>query len=81
MKIENRDVFLTKELAEYLQGFPEDTEVQIIVIDCHHERKYAFPISRLALITDEEEPMMFLDIDSKDPRDVTREEGEEDDDQ
>lgn len=77
MKVENRDVFVAKELIEYLQGFPEDSEVQIIVLDCHEERKYAFPIDRLSLITDEEEPMMFLDIDSKDPRDVTREEDEE----
>ena len=66
--------FNNGELIRYLQGFPGDAEVQIIVLDCHEERKYSFPVSRLALITDEDHPVFFLDIDRKNPIDVTREE-------
>ena len=66
-----------KDVLEYLQGFPEDSNIQIIVLDCHQERKYGFQIDKLSLITDEGYPMMFLDIDSQNPEDVTREEDEE----
>ena len=66
--------FNNKELMEYLKTFPGDAEVQIIVLDCHEERKYSFPVSRLALITDEDHPVFFLDVNRKNPIDVTREE-------
>lgn len=69
--------FNTKELVEYLQGFPEDTEVRINVIDCHQDTKYGFVIDRLAMITDEEYPIIFLDIDSQNPADITAREGDE----
>lgn len=65
------------ELIKYLQNFPENSEFRIIVIDCHQERKYGFPIDRLALITNEDYPVMFLDIDSQKAVDITREEDED----
>ena len=77
MKAENnRDVFMAKELIEYLQGFPEDSSSD------HRARLPSREEIRISdrqagMITDEEEPIMFLDIDSKDPRDVTREEDED----
>lgn len=69
--------FNAKELIEYLQGFPDDTEVRINVIDCHQDTKYGFVIDRLAMITDEEYPIIFLDIDSQNPVDVTAREDDE----
>jgi len=66
-------LFKNKELIEYLQRFQEDSEAQIIVVDCHKERKYAFHIDRLAFITDEKFPVMFLDIDTANPDDLTSE--------
>ena len=81
MKAENRDVFMTKELIEYLQGFPEDTEVHINVIDCHQDTKYGFVIDRLALITDEEYPVIFLDIDSQKAVDITARKDDPDEEQ
>lgn len=65
------------ELIKYLQNFPEDSEFRINVIDCHQERKYGFPINRLALIIGEDYPVMFLDIDTEQAVDVTREEDED----
>ena len=65
----------TKELIEYLQGFPEETEVSMIVIDASRERKYAFRVENLSLITGEAFPQMWLHIDKEAPVDVTREEG------
>lgn len=65
------------ELIRYLQNFPEDSEFRINVIDCHQERKYGFPIDRLALIIDEDYPVMFLDIDTEQAMDVAREEDED----
>ena len=55
---------------------PEDTEVRINVIDCHQDTKYGFVIDRLAMITDEEYPIIFLDIDSRNPVDITAREDE-----
>lgn len=69
--------FNTKELIEYLQGFPDDTEVRFNVIDCHRDTKYGFVIDRLAMITDEEYPIIFLDINSQNPVDITAREGDE----
>lgn len=68
--------FNTKQLVEYLQGFQEDTEVRFNVIDCHQDTKYGFVIDRLAMITDEEYPIIFLDIDSQNPVDITARKGE-----
>lgn len=73
--------FNTKELIEYLQGFPEDTEVHINVIDCHQDTKYGFVIARLALITDEEYPVIFLDIDSQKAVDITARKDDSDEEQ
>lgn len=70
------ELFNTKELIEYLQGFPDDTEVRINVIDCHRDTKYGFVIDRLTVITDEEYPIIFLDIDSQNPVDITAREDE-----
>ena len=81
MKAENRDVFMAKELIEYLHGFPEDTEVHINVIDCHQDTKYGFVIDRLALITDEEYPVIFLDIDSQKAVDITARKDDPDEEQ
>lgn len=65
------------ELIKYLQNFPEDSEFRINVIDCHQERKYGFLIDRMALITDEDYPVMFLDIDAEQAVDITRKEDED----
>lgn len=65
------------EMIEYLQSFPEDSEFRINVIDCHQERKYGFPIDRVALITDEDYPVMFLDINAEQAVDITRKEDED----
>ena len=71
--------FNNGELIRYLQGFPEDTEVRINVIDCHQDTKYGFVIDRLAVITGEEHPVIFLDIDSRNPVDITAREDDEED--
>ena len=71
--------FNNGELIRYLQGFPEDTEVRINIIDCHQDTKYGFVIDRLAMITDEEYPIIFLDIDSQNPVDITAREDDEED--
>lgn len=71
--------FNNGELIRYLQGFPEDAEVRINVIDCHQDTKYGFVIDRLAMITDEEYPVIFLDIDSQNPVDITAREDDEED--
>lgn len=42
-----------KELIEYLQGFPDDADVHINVIDTHMDKKYGFVVERFAAITDE----------------------------
>lgn len=42
-----------KELIEYLQGFPDDADVHINVIDTHMDKKYGFAVERFAVITDE----------------------------
>ena len=75
------DAINTKELIEYLQGFPEDTEVHINVIDCHQDTKYGFVIERLALIIGEEYPVIFLDIDSQKAVDITAREDDSDEEQ
>lgn len=68
----------TKYLIEYLQGFPPEEDVFMIVIDASRERKYAFRVENLSLITGEAFPQMWLHIDKEAPVDVTREEGEKD---
>ena len=68
--------FNNGELIRYLQGFPEDAEVRFNVIDCHKDTKYGFVVERRAMITDEEYPIFFLDIDSRNPVDITAREDE-----
>lgn len=63
-----------KELIEYLQGFPDDADVNINVIDTHMDKKYGFVVERLAVITDEKDPIIFLDINHTEPVDVTKKE-------
>ena len=65
------------EMIEYMRNFTEDSEFRINVIDCHHERKYGFPINMVALITDEDYPVMFLDINAEQAVDITRKEDED----
>lgn len=63
-----------KELIEYLQGFPDDADVNINVIDTHMDKKYGFVVERLAVITDEKDPIIFLDINHQEPVDITKKE-------
>ena len=67
----------TEELIEYLQGFPPESYITMIALDTHQERKYAFRVEELSLITGEAFPQMWLHIDKEAPVDVTREEDEE----
>ncbi|MBE6005631.1 MAG: hypothetical protein E7238_00405 [Sarcina sp.] len=59
------------ELIRYLKGFPEDSEVSIIVIDTHQEEKIGFLDKDVIFITDEANPMIFLDIDRNNTEDIT----------
>jgi hypothetical protein len=70
---EQEDLLKTKELIEYLQDLPEGSQVQILVIDTHQERKYGFRIDRWGMVTDEEYPVIFLDIDREKCEDITKE--------
>lgn len=65
------------ELIRYLQGFPEDAEVSIIAIDTHQEEKIGFLDKDVIFITDEANPMIFLDIDRNNTEVIT-DDGEED---
>ena len=62
-----------KEMIEYLQSFPPESEIKILVIDTHGERKFAFGIENLMMITDDEMPIVILDIDRNDAKDITKE--------
>lgn len=63
-----------KELVEYFQGFPDDADVYINVIDTHMDTKYGFAVERFAVITDEKDPIIFLDINHLEPVDITKKE-------
>ena len=63
-----------KELIEYLQGYPDDADVHINVIDTHMDKKYGFVVERFAVITDEKDPIIFLDINHLEPVDITKKE-------
>ena len=63
----------TKELIEYLQGFPEESEVSLPVIDTKQERKYAFPVEEVVVITDDDHPVIFVRIDKESQKDITKE--------
>lgn len=78
MIIQERRNMTVKEFIEYLQGFPPEEDVSMIVIDASRERKYAFRVEHLSLIVGEAFPQIWLFIDKEAPVDVTREEGEED---
>lgn len=61
----------TQEMIEYLQAFAPESELKIFVIDTHEERKCLFRIENLLMITDEEMPVVFLDIDRNTTHDIT----------
>lgn len=61
----------TREMIEYMQAFPPESELKIFVIDTHEERKYLFRIEGISMITDEEMPVVFLDIDRNTTHDIT----------
>lgn len=63
-----------KELIEYLRGFPDDADVHINVIDTHMDKKYGFAVEGFAVITDEKNPIIFLDINHLEPVDITKKE-------
>lgn len=63
-----------KELIEYLQGFPDDADVHINVIDTHMDTKYGFAVERFAVITDEKTPIILLDINHLEPVDIAKKE-------
>ena len=63
-----------KELIEYFQGFPDDADVHINVIDTHMDKKYGFVVERFAAITDEKDQIIFLDINHQEPVDITKKE-------
>lgn len=60
-----------KEFIEYLQRFPMESEVSVAVIDATQRQKLAFEKRDIIMITDEDAPAVFINIDSRNSWDVT----------
>lgn len=65
------------EIISYLLGFQEDSEVSIVAIDTHQEKKVRFTDRDVILITDEANPTIFVDIDRNRTEDITDDDEEE----
>lgn len=61
------------ELIKYLQNFPEDSDVDIVVVDTHGEKKIGFTSKEVVFVTDMDNPMLFINIDRNDTLDITKE--------
>lgn len=59
------------EMIKYLQQFPKDEKVDIIAIDTHQEKKVGFTDKDVILITDEANPIIFIDIDRNRTEDIS----------
>lgn len=65
-----------KEWMDYLSGFPEDSEVGFVVLDAHQEGAVAFTDKELILLTGEDQPVVFINIDRRRTVDIFSEKAE-----
>ncbi len=61
-----------REMIEYLQTFPEDSDVSIIVVDVHQEKKIGFMNKEIFLITDTDNAAVLINIDRNETTDITK---------
>lgn len=64
-----------KEMIEYLQMFPEDSCISITIVD--KEKRKVRPVDSLFVITDSENPSIFLETGEEHDMDEEFEEGNE----
>ena len=52
------------EMIDYLQRFPQDKPVAIITVDCTREKKVCFNDKEVIFVTDEEQPVIMININT-----------------
>lgn len=62
-----------KDVIEYMQKFPEDARMAIIVINMHREKKVCYTEREAVFVEDSDMPALIINIDDTKTDDIAQE--------